>query len=344
MVVAAVAATALALGVQADGVDRLSAAQLAGQRVVFAFEGTRVPPALERRIRRGEAAGVILFAHNVASRSQLRRELRRLQRIPRPAGLRAPLLVMVDQEGGPVRRLPGAPRQAASELRSPGAARAAGRAAAANLRGAGVNVDLAPVADVARRGSAIGRERRAFGGSPRIVGRLAAAFAAGLRSGEVAATAKHWPGFGAAGVNTDFSAQRIALSERTLERVDEPPFRALVDGGVELVMFSTAVYPALDRRNPAALSARIERRLRRRLGFRGVTISDALGTPALAGRERVPERVACDLLLYGGSYRPGARAATALARGIRAGRVSRTGSEISVRRILALRASLGREG
>jgi beta-N-acetylhexosaminidase len=339
---AALAAGALAFGAQADAVDRLTPEQLAGQRTIFTFEGTRAPAALERRIRRGEAAGVILFAQNVVSREHLGRELRRLQRIPRPRGLRAPLLVMVDQEGGPVRRLPGAPRRAASELRSPGAARAAGRAAAANLRGAGVNVNLAPVADVARPGSAIGRERRAFRGSPGTVARLATAFAGGLRSGGVAATAKHWPGFGAAGVNTDFSAQRIELSRRTLERVDEPPFRALAAGGIELVMFSTAVYPGLDGRNPAALSRRIERRLRERLGFRGVTISDALGTPALAGRSRVPERVATDLLLYGGSYRPGARAANALARGLRAGRVSRAASETSVRRILELRASLGR--
>ena len=78
--------------------------------MIFAYDDLQPPPTLRRRIARGEAAGVILFARNVRSAGQVRSAMRSLQAIDRPRGLRAPLIVMVDQEGGPVRRIPGAPR------------------------------------------------------------------------------------------------------------------------------------------------------------------------------------------------------------------------------------------
>ncbi|MGI8730692.1 MAG: glycoside hydrolase family 3 N-terminal domain-containing protein, partial [Solirubrobacteraceae bacterium] len=90
--------------------------------MVFAYDGLKPPAALRRRIARGEAAGVILFARNVRSAGQVRAVVRGLQRIRRPRGLRAPLLVMADQEGGPVRRIPGGPRRAAAAVSSTGQA------------------------------------------------------------------------------------------------------------------------------------------------------------------------------------------------------------------------------
>ena len=83
---------------------RADAAQLAGQRVVYGFAGTTLPPALVARIRRGEAGAVILLGSNAPSDAAARALIARLQAIPRPAGLDRPLLVMIDQEGGPVRR------------------------------------------------------------------------------------------------------------------------------------------------------------------------------------------------------------------------------------------------
>jgi beta-N-acetylhexosaminidase len=115
----------------------LTTRQLVGQHVVYPFAGRTVPTALEARIRRGEAAGVIFFARNIGSRAQVRALTRRLQRIPRPRGLRAPLLLMVDQEGGPVKRLPGAPSLSAPEMRDAATALAQGRATAATLRARG---------------------------------------------------------------------------------------------------------------------------------------------------------------------------------------------------------------
>jgi len=181
----------------------LTLRQLVGQHMIFAYDGLAPPRALRTRIARGEAAGVILFARNVRSAGQVRGVVRSLQAIARPRGLRAPLLVMVDQEGGPVRRLPGGPTRAAADVGSSEQAREDGREAARVLRAGGANMDLAPVADVARPGAVLERERRVYGRTAAGVASRAAAFVAGLHDGGVRATAKHYPGFGAASVNTD---------------------------------------------------------------------------------------------------------------------------------------------
>jgi beta-N-acetylhexosaminidase len=320
--------------------------QLVGQHMVFAYDGLRPPAALRRRIARGEAAGVILFARNVRSAGQVRDVVSGLQAIRRPRGLRAPLLVMVDQEGGPVRRLPGAPQRAAAEVSSSRQARADGRAAARVLRSAGANMNLAPVADVGRPGGALLGERRVYGTSPGRVASLASSFVAGLHDGRVRATAKHFPGFGAASVNTDDAPARIGTSLETLRRVDEQPFAKLIERKVDAVMVSTAVYPALDDR-PAAFSSRwVTEELRTRMGFRGVAITDDLGTPAVraygsnARRAVLAVRAGVDLPLFSSSYRDGARAAEGLLRAARRGDVSRSLLRAQARRVLVLRDKL----
>ncbi len=322
--------------------------QLVGQHMIFAYDSLTPPPALRSRIARGEAAGVILFARNVRSAAQVRAVVRGLQAIERPRGLRAPLIVMADQEGGPVRRIPGAPARAAADVRDAAQARADGLAAARTLRGAGVNMDLAPVADVARPGAALEGERRIYGRSAEQVATLAGAFAAGLHAGNVRATAKHFPGFGAATVNTDNAPATIGDPLATLRGVDARPFEALIAGGVDAIMVSTAIYPALDER-PAAFSARWTRdELRGRLGFQGVAMTDDLGTPAVraygskVGRAVLAVRAGIDLPLFSSTYRDGARAADGLLAAARRGELSRGTLRAQAERVLALRAKLPR--
>ena len=326
----------------------LTLRQAVGQHMIFAYDGLTPPAALQRRIARGEAAGVIIFARNVRSAGQLRAATRRLQAIRRPAGLRAPLIVMADQEGGPVRRIPGAPTRAAADVGSTAQARADGEGAARTLRAAGVNMDLAPVADIGRPGAALTRERRTYGRSPGLVASRAGAFAAGLRRGGVRATAKHFPGFGAATINTDNAAQRIDTPLQTLRSTDLPPFARLIDDGVDAVMLSTAVYPALDDR-PAAFSRQwVTGELRERLGFEGVAITDDLGTPAVAAfgsnraRAVLAVEAGVDLPLFSSSYRAGAQAAEGLLAAAGDGRLDATALREQARRVLALRARIPR--
>jgi beta-N-acetylhexosaminidase len=327
----------------------LTAAQLAGQHVIFPFVGHVPPRGLLARIRRGEAAGVVFLGSNLGTAAQVRALTRGLQRVPRPSTVRAPLLLMVDQEGGSVKRLPGGPGRSAPQMAAtgrPAVARAEGRAAAATLRAAGMNVDLAPVVDVVRPESALHAEGRGFGFSASSAARFGAAFARGLREGGVAATAKHFPGFGAAPRNTDLGAVRIGVGLRELHAVDRVPFGAAIRAGAPLVMLSSAVYPALSSR-PAVLSARVvQRELRAALRFDGVTISDDLEAPAFAayggptGAGVRAARAGVDLLLYARTYTAAARAADGLAAAIRRGDVDRAALEASRRRIAALRASL----
>lgn len=322
--------------------------QLVGQRLVAGFDGGRLPEGLRQMISRGRIAGIILFAENVEGKRATARLIARLQRIRRPENLTMPLAVMTDQEGGLVERIPGAPSASAEEMGARGAGFAArqGRATARNLRSVGVNVDLAPVLDVARSGSAIAAEGRTFGGGPvRVTSVGVGGFARGLRRGGVATTAKHFPGLGAAEVNTDDASQLIETSRRRLRSRDEAPFKAFIDAGGELVMLGLATYPAFSDR-PAALSRQIATgELRDRLGFEGVSITDSLDAAAatsFASRERVAigaVEAGSDLLLYG-DWRTAREVSQALRSKLAAGKLDRSEFETSAERVLDLRRRL----
>lgn len=333
---------------QPSPASTLSVPQLAGERIVAGFDGAEVPPALRRGIRAGEVAGVILFADNLPDRAAARRLAASLQAIRRPPKLRDPLLVMVDQEGGQVKRLPGAPSASAAQMGARGGAysRAQGERTAASLSGAGFNVDLAPVLDVARPGGVIAATERGFGSTSAAVAATAVPFAEGLEAGGVAATAKHFPGLGAAAGNTDFAVQRIGLSKAALRQVDEAPYRDFVDAGGAMVMLGTAIYPAFSPRPAAFARAIATGELRDRLGFDGVSITDALETVAVRRFGGPPKaalaaaRAGTDLLLFTdpGEARQGWRA---LVRGLRSGALDRQEFEDSAERVLELRDRLG---
>jgi beta-N-acetylhexosaminidase len=330
-----------------SGAGDLAVRRLVGQRLVIGFEGRHPPRVVKRMIGDGRVAGVILFSDNIGSRDHARRLVHRLQAIRRPKGLRDPLLVMVDQEGGLVKRLPGAPQASAQAMGRRGAAfsRRQGARTARNLERLGVNVDLAPVLDVGRPGSAIRAQHRSFSGKPRRVMRTAIPFANGIERRGVAATGKHFPGLGAAAESTDLALQRIRLTRRELRRIDERPYRAFIADDGDLVMISTAIYTRFSRKPAAFTRAIATGELRHRLGFRGVSITDALDTVSarhFGGPARVgiaAARAGTDLLLFT-NHRGAARAGRAMRRELRSSRLARGPFEDSVQRVLDLRASL----
>lgn len=319
--------------------------ELVGRRLVVSFRGTRASPALLARIRRGEVGGVIIFGANVRSLAQVRELTETVHAAAASAGRR--VLVMVDQEGASVRRFHSLPPfRSAQQLGAltPTQVRQEGRATGAALRALGVDVDLAPVADVPRVvGAFIEAQGRAFSRDPGVVSTAAAAFAAGLRDRDVLAAVKHFPGLGGAVRNTDLAAVRIDGS-RAEHAADLVPFRRLVDDGVPLVMISSAVYPAYGGA-PALWSAPVHALLRRELGFQGVVISDAL-EPVARSRGRSLERVSIlaaragtDMLLFAGDERASARVYDTLVAAARDGSLSRAALERSYRRIGALSPS-----
>jgi beta-N-acetylhexosaminidase len=332
--------------------ETLRPGELAGVRIVVSIDGTGLTSELRAAVAEGKVAGVVLFEADFPTRAAGRELIEELQAIPRPQRLaRLPLLVMTDQEGGEVKRVDGPPQASAAAMGREGAtyARRQGRLTAANLAGLGVDVDLAPVLDVARPGGVIADTERGFGATAAEVTRTAVPFATGLQAAGVAATAKHFPGLGTATENTDFEAQDLTLSRADLRAVDEAPYRAYIAAGGRLVMLSTAIYPALSPR-PAAFSRRIATgELRGRLGFHGVTITDSLGSSAVADfggqREAAVDGAAAgdDLLLF--DDLPSALAGhEALVSQLHRGGLRRAPFLAAVARVLRLRAELDRGG
>ena len=335
----------------------LSPQQLAGQRVIYSYGGLTPPASLLAKISLGEAAGVIFFNGNISSLDQIRVVIQELQQANKKSPVRAPLLMLTDQEGGLVRRLPGAPVLAERQIgRSPNGmllASQAGTGAGHNLRGVGMNVNLAPVLDVYRKaGDFLDQFQRSYSGNASRVSQLGSTFITAQQRAGVPATAKHFPGLGAAATaqNTDLRPVTLDLSLPSLRGVDEASYQAAIAAGVRLVMVSWAVYPAFDAHWPAGLSSTIvEKELRQRLRFRGVTVTDALEAGALRAFGTLPvrgvlaARAGLDLLLFSGeNVSDGINGASALARALRGGTLGRAAFLTSVKRVIALRTSLAR--
>ena len=228
---------------------------MVGQRMIVAFSGTTAKAPLLARIRAGQVGGVILFSGNIHSPAQLRRLTARLQKAAL-AGGRPRLLIATDQEGGLVRRLQWAPPKAsAEELGATSAAniQAAGHRAGTALRAAGVNLDLAPVADVpASSSNFLQAQHRAFSTSRFAVAADVAAFARGLEAGRVQPALKHFPGLGRAGaVSTDDGLVEIGASRAQIRRGLLPYEVARRRSLHPVIMLSTAVYPAFSPRAAA---------------------------------------------------------------------------------------------
>jgi beta-N-acetylhexosaminidase len=333
---------------------KLTVTQLAGARVIYSYAGLTPPASLLRQIRAGEVGGVIFFGSNIASLGQIGGVIKQLQKAARSSPVHRPLLLMTDQEGGQVRRLPGAPvlseKQIGERHDAAGAATAAGTGAGRLLASVGMNVNLAPVLDVYRAaGDFDDQFQRSYSSDPATVARLGSAFVSAQQRAGVAATIKHFPGLGAAAAsqNTDERPVTLNVPLAQLRSIDELPFRSAIAAGSKLVMSSWAVYPALDRTRPAGLSSKvIEGELRGRLGFRGVTITDSIDAGALTpygslgNRAVLAANAGADLILCSqpSAGAQGLTVVRALAHAISTGKVSPVATRAAVARILALRA------
>lgn len=320
--------------------------QLVGQKLFVRMSGTAPSPDLTDRIRRGEVGGVVLFSDNITSPSQLSSLSQALQQAA-AAGGNPPLLIGVDQEGGKIKRVSGPPTLTPTQMGHGGASAASdqGRATGKLLSSRGINVDFAPVADVpSSPRSFIAVEGRGFADKPQQVATTAGAFAAGLQGERVAATAKHFPGVGTLATDTD-SGQQTASDPRSVLDANLLPFRSLIGAGVDLVMASTALYPAYDQSQaPAALSRPIlQDLLRKRLGFRGVIVTDDLEMPTGGAPPDAAIRAAnagADLLLLGSSEVAGGTGYAKLLQAAQQGALDRAALAASYERIQALKQKL----
>jgi beta-N-acetylhexosaminidase len=343
-----------------ETLPKLTTTQLAGQRVIYSYTGLTPPARLLSLIRAGDVAGVIFFSNNVSSPAQISSVAQELQQaaMSRSDPVHLPLLLMTDQEGGLVRRLSWAgpylsEKQVGASANPSKAATRAGNQAGSGLHAVGLNVNLAPVLDVYRQaGNFIDQFGRSFSNNAGEVAKLGTLYVKAEQAHGVAGTVKHFPGLGAAATNedTDLRPVTLHLSLSAIRNIDERPYKPAIAANVKLVMVSWAVYPALDARYPAGLSSTIvQGELRNRLGFGGVTITDALEAGALvsfgsiARRATLAARAGMDLLLCAaGSASEGESAMNSMAYDYTHGSLNKIAFKAAVERVLALRASLAK--
>jgi beta-N-acetylhexosaminidase len=337
-----------------DGSSAVSL-QTAGQRVIYSYAGLTPPQALLDAIAAGQVAGVIFFGENISDEAQIADVVQQLRQAQQNSAVASPLLLMTDQEGGLVRRLPGEPTLSEQQIGASSdpvsQATLAGTGAGQNLRGVGMNLNLAPVLDVDyESGDFIDQFQRSYGQDPSIVTESGQAFITAQQATGVAATAKHFPGLGSATKNQDTDAGPVTLnvSLSNLRSIDEAPYPAVIAAGVKLVMVSWAIYGWLDPSLPAGLSpVAVGSELRGRLGFQGVTITDALEAGALQNYGTTGERAVLaasagmDLILCSSrDVAQGQEATAALASAVDSGQLDGATFSQAVDRVTALRNSL----
>jgi beta-N-acetylhexosaminidase len=262
--------------------------------LVIGISGTTLDAGERDWLRHPAVGGVILFSRNFASRPQVG-EL--VQQLRDAAG--KPLLLCVDQEGGPVQRfrdgfsrLPELSRFGSEHARDADAAvaHAAQHAwlMASEIIAAGLDLSFAPVADLKRGNRAIGE--RAFHAEPAVVARFVRAYVEGMHAAGMAATLKHFPGHGSVLEDTHFDAAIDPRPLATLQAEDLLPFEAGIAAGAEAVMMAHVSYPEVDA-DPAGYSRRWIELLRDPLGFRGVVFSDDIGMAAAESAGGVAARI-----------------------------------------------------
>ncbi len=270
----------------------LSDSQRIGQLFMVGLRKDRVDQALRNAVTTSHFGSVAFTTQTAAGVERVRAIADEVQGLVTDASTRGVgFLIAANQEGGRIQGLSGPgfdtiPSALAQGRWTP--AKLEGKAAAwgSQLLNAGINLDLAPVADVVPPGTdahnaPIGKLKRAFGHDPATVSSHVGAFIAGMQKAGVAATVKHFPGLGRVAGNTDFKAGVVD----TITTADDPylePFATAIGAGVPFVMVSLATYDQIDQAHLAAFSPKvIGDLLRGRLAFHGVVISDALGAKAV---------------------------------------------------------------
>jgi beta-N-acetylhexosaminidase len=265
-----------------------------GQMIVVGVEGATVTPDEEKFFKEYRVGGFILFAHNVKEPAQILALCRSLWETKDEL----PPFIAIDHEGGRVHRLPPPfthfpPAAALGRAGDPDLAYRAGLAMAGELRAVGINLNFAPVLDVASNPTNPVIGDRAISDDPEEVFELGWEVARGLREGGVIPCVKHFPGHGATDADSHVTLPFVDKELEDLQATELLPFSKACGKRVEAVMTAHVVYPALDRSYPATLSPKIiGELLRTELRYDGVVFSDDLEMKAVSGKYSAEEAAA----------------------------------------------------
>ncbi|MGF1645883.1 MAG: glycoside hydrolase family 3 N-terminal domain-containing protein [Kineosporiaceae bacterium] len=254
--------------------------------LMASFDGTAVPAEMADLLA-GGLGGLCLFGGNLAGEGGADPRARALADVVHDA--HPECLVALDEEGGEVTRLDAATGSCVPGAAVLGAAGDPGLTAQVaaglgrRLRAAGVDLVLAPVADVNVEAANPIIGSRSFGADPDLVAHHTGAAVQGMQSAGTAACVKHFPGHGAVTADSHDALPRVTADLATLWARELVPFAAAVEAGVAAVMTAHIAVPALGATGPATTSPAVHRLLRHELGFRGVVVSDALDMAGVSG-------------------------------------------------------------
>lgn len=291
--------------------------------------------------------GLLLFGRDFAGETPgtMRSKIQGYQ-----AAATLPLLIAVDEEGGTVTRVSSytafrsSPFASPRELYSQGGMDAVLSAEAEKaqlLAGLGINVNMAPVCDIATEPGAF-MYKRSLGQSPEITGQFVSGAVRTMQEQGVAAVMKHFPGYGN-NADTHVGIARDSRSLSELESRDTQPFYDGIAAGGGAILVSHNIVEALDAQNPASLSPAMHRYLRLAMGFDGVIITDDLSMDAIAKQYGVGEAavlavLAGNDLLCSTEYRT---QYSAVLDACRSGRIPEETVNQAVYHVLAWKQSMG---
>ena len=271
----------------------MSRAEQIGQVLAVGFPQPTPSQEIIDLIQKYHVGNIILFQRNIQSIQQVLELTTRLQRIAREAGHREPLLIMIDQENGMVRRFgqnttifPG--NMALGAIGSEQIAYDVSLATGRELQALGINMNLAPVMDVNNNPANPVIGVRSFGEDPQLVARLGTAMVRGYRAAGILTCLKHFPGHGDTAVDSHLALPVIPYDMERLEAIELVPFKHAIEAGAsspDSVMIAHMYLPALMQNEmvPATLSpAVITELLREKLGFKGLIISDCMEMQAVS--------------------------------------------------------------
>jgi beta-N-acetylhexosaminidase len=263
--------------------DQFSDGQLAGQRLMVGFDGTILTGDLKYLIDTVRVGGVILFSRNIINPEQLGELCRSVQDYALICG-QPPLFIAVDQEGGKVARLrsPFTEFEGNPSMRNETDAVSFSTITARELKEVGINMNMAPVMDVAFADVDSIMAGRSFGDDPDWAARMGAVVIDQLQKNGIMAVAKHFPGIGRTTLDSHLDRPHLDTVPEKLMRADMVPFTAAIHHDVAGIMLSHIVYERIDANWPASLSPPIAADLlRKKLGYNGVVLTDDLDMGAV---------------------------------------------------------------
>ncbi|MBX3071925.1 MAG: glycoside hydrolase family 3 protein [Thermomicrobiales bacterium] len=321
-------------------IDRMTLEEKIGQMFIIQVNNTSMTDWYRNLLLEVQPGGVLFFGFNVGSFDEVRNYIDAIQR----TGRYAPPLIAVDQEGGPVARVPGDPVPGATQLgQMPDTdVRKFSIDRAKFLREYGFNVNFAPVADVAYSPTST-MISRAFGSDPDLVSEKITAVVSGSRRGKIASAAKHFPGHGRTSVDSHSGLPVVDVSLDEWLSSDAKPFEAAISVGVEMIMLGHLLFPQWDTL-PTTFSSKTIDVLRNDLGFRGVILTDDLVMGAMqtyTPEELIANSIAAgmDMVMYTQSPVPLTELIAHTKEKVLAGDLSEDQIDASVRRILILKST-----